>query len=192
MIKYFRKFYERMLIFAGIFAALGTLLLQTTFDRVTIEHDKSILIWFYLLPVLYAGVLSWFTYLMAKHHTNVLRRYEYNVNGSERLFYCVYAVLVILVSAGETAFLICKLLPFLDKALAFALKDAEIKNETPSMRQEIIDILNARYSAYRIGAFAGAAICFAVKAISAAISVPRLVKEYRDPPDYWSGKKKGA
>lgn len=181
-----------MLIFAGIFASLGTLLLQTAFDRVKIEHDRSIAVWFYLLPVLYAGVLSWFTYMMAKHHTNVLRRYEYDVNGRERLFYVTYAVLVILVSAGETAFLIWKLLPFLDKALAFALKDAEIKNETLSMRQEIIDKLNARYSAYRAGAFAGAAICFTIKAAAAVISVPRLIKEYRDPPDYWSGKKKKA
>ena len=190
MTKFFRKFYGRMLIFAGTFAALGTMLLQTTFDRVEIEHDRSVLMWFIILPLIYAAALSGFTFAMAKHNTNVLRRYEYGVNGRERAFYAVFAVIVIVVSAGETVFLMWKLLPFLDKALTFALKDAEIKNETLSMRQEIIDKLNARYRAYRTAAFVGAGICFAVKSLAAVLTAPRLVKEYRDPPDYWSGKKK--
>ena len=190
MTKFFRKFYGRMLIFAGIFAALGTMLLQTTFDRVKIEHDRSAAVWFIVLPLIYAGALSAFTFAMAKHHTNVLRRYEYGVNGRERTFYAVFAVVVIAVSAGEIGFLIWKLLPFLDKALTFAIKDAEIKNETLSMRQEIIDKLNVRYSTYRTAAFIGAGSSFAVKAVGAVLSAPRLVKEYRDPPDYWSGKKK--
>ncbi len=189
MKKFTRKFYGRMLIFAGIFAGLATLLLQTMFDRIEIEHDKSVLIWFYLLPIIYAVLLSLFTFLMARRHTNILRRYEFEASN-EVVFYIIYAVLVVLVSAGEIGFLMYKLLPFLDKALDYALKDAEIKNKTPEMRQQIIDAVNARYAAYRTASFVSAGIAFAIKAVSAGLSVPKLISEYRNPPDYWSGKKK--
>lgn len=189
MRKYTKKFYGRMLIFAGIFAALATLLLQTMFDRIKIEHDRSVLVWFYVLPLIYAAVLSLFTYAMAKRHTNVLRRYEFETSN-ELAFYIVYAVLVALVSAGEVGFLMYKLLPFLDKALGYALKDAEIKNETPEMRRQIIDIVNARYAAYRTASFIATVAVFGIKTVCAGLSVPKLIAAYRNPPDYWSGKKK--
>lgn len=189
MKKYTKKYYGRMLIFAGGAAALATILLQTVFDRIEIEHERSVLVWFYVLPLLYAAGLSWFTYVMAKHHTNVLRRYEFETS-SEKVFYVVYAVIVMLVSGGEIGFLMYKLLPFLDKALAFAVKDAEIKNETPEIRQQIIDIVNSRYSAYRAASFIAAGAAFAVKTACAWLSVPKLIAAYRNPPDYWSGKKK--
>lgn len=189
MRKYTKKFYGRMLIFAGIFAGLATMLLQTMFDRIKIEHDRSVLGWFYGLPLIYAAALSLFTFAMAKHHTNVLRRYEFEASN-ETAFYIVYAVIIALVSAGETGFLMYKLLPFLDKALAFALKDAELKNETPELRQQIIDADNARYASYRTASFVAAGAVFGIKTLCAALSVPRLIAAYRNPPDYWSGKKK--
>ena len=189
MRRFTKKFYARMLIFAGGFAALLTLLLQTMFDRIEIEHDKSVLAWFFILPLIYAVSLSLFTYAMAKHHTNVLRRYEFETDN-EKVFYILYAVIIALISAGETGFLMYKLLPFLDKALAYALKDAQIKNETPEMRQQIIDTVNARYASYRTASFIAAGAVFAVKTIFAGLSVPKLIAAYRDPPDYWSGRKK--
>ena len=189
MRKYTRKFYGRMLIFAGGFAALATLLMQTMFDRVKIEHDRNALVWFIVLPLIYAAAISLFTFAMAKHHTNVIRRYEFEVSD-EKVFYILYAVILMLVSAGEVGFLMFKLLPFLDKALAYALKDAEIKNETPEMRQQIIDTVNTRFTAYRTASFIAAGAVFVIKTACAWVSVPKLISEYRNPPDYWSGKKK--
>ncbi len=189
MKKFTRKFYGRLAIFAGGFAALSTLLMQTMFDRIEIEHDHSVLMWFYLLPVLYALALSGFTFLMARRHTNILRRYEFSV-PNEKAFYIAYAAVIVLVSAGETGFMLMKLLPFLEKALAFALKDAQIKNETPEMREQIIAAVRARYADYRTATFIGAGAVFLIKSVCAGLSVPKLIRVYRNPPDYWSGKKK--
>ena len=187
--KFTRKFYGRMFIFAGGFAALATLLFQTAFDRIEIDHERDIVAWFIALPIIYGAALSLFTYAMAKHHTNVLRRYEYGRDGAENVFYTVFAVLIILISAGELVFLMYKLLPLLEKAYIFALKDAQIKNETPAMREEIISIIDAKYARYKTAAHIGAGLCFAVRCVSAVLSARKLIGEYRDPPDYWSGKK---
>lgn len=184
------KFYARMLIFAGTFAALASLMLQTTFDRVTIEHDHSLLVWFLVLPVVFGTVTALFTLWMAVHNTNVLRRYEYSVR-KEKVFYAVFAALLILIAAADLTFLLYKLFPMLDSAFAYALKDAQIKNETISMRQEIIDKLNTRYRNYKTASVTGAILSLIIQSVIYVLSAIKLVKEYRDPPDYWSGRKKG-
>ena len=189
--KYTKKFMFRMLVETLWFAVVANILLQMTFDTVKVEHDSSVLPFIILLPLLMSAAVGTFTMLMAVHNTNVLRRYEFSLKpGREKLFYAVFAFILIAAAWVDMIYLYSKFKPFLDGALTYALKDAQIKNETPSMRREIIRQVNARYDSYLMGAKAAAAAAAALQSAVYFFSASKLVKVYRDPPDYWSGKKK--
>lgn len=186
------RFYGRMAIFAGIFTALANILLQTGFDRVTIDHESSLTVWFIVLPVIFAAATSAFCTAMAVHHTNILRRYEWHLkDGREKAFYIIFAAVLILITAADTAFLLGKLMPIIDRSLAFAVRDAQIRNATPEIEASQIADLNTRAEGYRrLAKFMGGAVLL-IKSTVYIIAAPKLIKVYRDPPDFWSGKKKG-
>ncbi len=190
--KFTGRFYGRMAVFAGGFTALANILLQTGFDRVVIDHESSLTVWFILLPFLFSVTTAAFTVWMAVRHTNTLRRYEWHLKpGRETAFYWCFTGLLIVIAAVDTAFLLSKLMPIIDKSLAFAVKDAQIRNATPEIRESQIEDLNSRAAVYRSLARGMAATALAVKSAVYVIAAPKLVKVYRDPPDFWSGKKKG-
>ena len=185
------KFYGRMFIEAGIPAALVTVLVQMSFDIIKIERENSILPQIILLPLILACVVSFFTMFIAVHNTNVLRRYEYSLKeGREKIFYAVFAVILILITAADIYFLISKSSGIFSYELAYAIKDAQIRNETEEIRQQIINELNNKYSLYIFAERFAAAAALALQAAVYIRGAWKLVKEYRDPPDYWSGKKR--
>ncbi|MGN0634558.1 MAG: hypothetical protein ACI4JW_11910 [Oscillospiraceae bacterium] len=191
--KFIKKFAARMLIEAGAAAVIANILLQMTFDRIEIRHEGSAVAAFYILPIMTGLFIAVFSVLMAKHNTNVLRRYEYSLKeGYETAFYTVFTVVMILLCAADAAFLLYKCLPFLDGALSYAIKDAHIKNETPQMLKQILDDIDRQYKLCRFSAKLSAGLTFVLQAAVYILSAPRLIAEYRDPPDYWSGRKKGT
>ncbi len=191
MRKFVVKYLFRMLIEAGIPAAVVTVLVQMSFDGIAIEHDKNMLLQIIIIPLAAAAFVSFFTMFMAKHNTNVLRRYEYSLGeGRERAFYAVFAVVLILLTAADILFLLSKSRPFFDKALAYAIKDAQIRNETAEIEKQMITDLNDKYSLYISAERFAALVSLLLSAAVYIRSAGKLVLEYRDPPDYWSGKKR--
>lgn len=180
-----------MAIFAGGFTVLSNLLLQTAFDRVTIDHESSQTVWFIVLPVLFAAATCAFCLWMAVHHTNVLRRYEWHLkDGREKMFYLLFAAVLVAFTAADMGFLLSKLIPIIDNSLAYAVKDAQIRNTTPEIEAAQIADLEKRAADYRKLAKIMAACVLGVKSAAYIIAAPKLTAVYRDPPDYWSGKKK--
>ncbi|MCD7741142.1 MAG: hypothetical protein LUI06_02945 [Ruminococcus sp.] len=190
--KYAQKFISRMLIEAGAFSFLINLLLLMQLDKIEISADESILPMFIIVPIICAAAMSVFTSLMAVHNTNLLRRYEYSLRaGRERRFYTAFAIVMIIISTADTVYLLYRLEPFLSSALSYAIKDAYIKNETPSMRQNRLNMLDRRYEGYLLTARISAVMACLLQAAVYIFFTRRLVDIYRNPPDYWSGKGKG-
>lgn len=187
-----RKFYLRMLIEAAPFAVIGVVLVQMCFDYLEIGHDLAAAPFIILLPLVMAAAVTALTIFFAVHNTNLLRRYEYSLHGStERIFYAVTSVIFTAAAGAALGFLLYKFLPFIDSKLAYAVKDAVIKNETLSAEREMIADLNSRAQTYRTLSCVSAGLTFILQAAAYILSARALVKVYRDPPDYWSGKKKG-
>lgn len=192
MNKFVRKFLLRMLIEAAPFAVIGTILVQMSYDSLEITHEYTAAPFIFALPLIMAAVVTLLTILLSVHNTNLLRRYEYSLKpGRERIFYALLAILFIILAGADLMFLLSKFLPFIDSKLAYAAKDAEIRNATPEVERQMIADLNAHADGYRRIAHISAGITFAVQAIAYFLSARKLVSVYRDPPDYWSGKKKG-
>ncbi len=186
------KFLLRMLIEAAPFAVIGTILVQMSFDSLEIGHDYAAAPFIFALPLTMAAVVTALTILLSVHNTNLLRRYEYSLGKNrERIFYALLALLFMLVAAGDLLFLLSKFLPFIDSKLAYAVKDAQIRNATPEVERQMIDDLNARAAGYRSIAKISAGVTFFLQAAAYFLSARKLVAVYRDPPDYWSGRKKG-
>lgn len=191
MKKFTRKFAARMLLEVGLFGLGANILLQTQFQEIEIDREISVLPLFYILPIITAAAVSIFTMLMAKHNTNVLRRYEFALKPSrEYAFYRIFAVIMILIAVADGIFLLQKCLPFLDSALAYAIKDAQIKNETPEFRRQAIAELNKRYGGYKTAAYVSTVIFCVLQAAVYLFGAVKLVGVYQNPPDYWSGKKR--
>lgn len=189
--KFIRKFTLRMILEVGIFGVVANILLQMTFPEITVEHDESLYIQIFILPVITGMSIALFAVFMAIHNTNVLRRYEYSLHeGREKIFYGVFVVVMALLCAADAIFLVVKCLPFLDSALAYAVKDAQIKNETLSVRRMMIDDLNRKANTYNTCIYISAVLTWVIQMAIYIFGAVKLVKEYRDPPDYWSGKKR--
>lgn len=192
MNKFVRKFLLRMLIEAAPFAVIGTILVQMAFDSLEITHDYSAAPFIFALPLIMAAVVTTLTIFLAVHNTNLLRRYEFSLGKNrERIFYALLAILFILIAAGDLAFLLYKFLPFIDAKLVYAVRDAQIRNETPEVEAQMIEDLIHHGTVYRRLTFVSAGITHLLQSAAYFLSARKLVAIYRDPPDYWSGKKKG-
>lgn len=186
------KFAARMILEVGIVGVAANVLLQMQFQNIEVDREESQLAQFFVLPLLAAAAIAGFALLAAVHNTNVLRRYEFSLKpGRERVFYFFFAAILTAAAAADAFFLLQKCLPLLEHALNYALKDAEIKNETESFRRQAVAELNERAAGYKTAAYISAALFTAVQAAAYFFGAAKLVKVYRDPPDYWSGKKKG-
>lgn len=192
MNKFARKFLLRMLIEAAPFAVIGTILVQMSFDSLEITHEYSAAGAIFALPLLLGIVVTALTLLLSVHNTNLLRRYEFSLGKKkERIFYTLLAILFILIAAADLGFLLYKFLPFIDSKLLWAVRDAQIRNETPEVEEQMIADLLSHAAGYRIMAKSSAAVTLLLQAAAYIIGARKLIKVYRDPPDYWSGRKKG-
>lgn len=192
MNRFVTKFLLRMLIEAAPFAVIGTILVQMAYDSFEVTHDYSAAPAIFALPLILGVVVTALTILLSVHNTNLLRRYEFSLGKNrERIFYALLAVLFILIAAADLAFLLYKFLPFIDSKLAYAVKDAQIRNETPEVERQMIADLNTHADGYRRLTYISAGVTLLLQSAAYFLSARKLVAVYRDPPDYWSGKKKG-
>ena len=192
MNRFTRKFLLRMMIEAVPFVIIGTILVQMTYDSFEVGHDYSAAPAVFALPLILGAVITVLTLFLARHNTDLLRRYEFSLKpGRERIFYALIALLFIVIAGADLLFLVYKFLPFLDSKLAYAVKDAQIRNETPEAEAAMIADLRKHADGYRQMVYIAAGVTFFLQAAAYFLSARSLVAAYRDPPDYWSGKKKG-
>lgn len=191
MSKYAKSFILRTGFETAAFDFLVMLFLYMLFPSVTIERDKNIMPFTVLLPLLSFTAMAAFYLIIAKHNTNVLRRAELSMQpGRELKLYGVFAVLMILITLTAAIYTYRRAAGFFDSALSYAIKDAQIKNETPSFRKAVIAELRAKYDGYILAAKITAAVCSVVCAFIYFRSAAILVLTYRNPPDFWTGKKR--